>query len=182
MSRPDEVLQYLSRLGSDAQKALSDTLNSAGDDLRHEAINAIHGRYNLDRPYVAQRVFVRTRSNPNNLSVTISARVRGTQLVRFGAQQVTRPGKTVAERNAGISVNVVRANARATLQQAFFIKLKRGDAETGNFGIAQRVSKESREYEIKYSVSVHQAFNWFRDSLEPSHDQLFEDFVSRLTL
>ncbi|KRS22820.1 hypothetical protein AAY72_01520 [Alishewanella sp. WH16-1] len=182
MNRPEDAEQFLRQLGEEGQRALAETLNDAASQLRKDAIDAIHGRYNLERSYVAERISVRTRANPKNLQVTISARVRGTQLARFDAQQQYKPGKTVPERTAGVSVNVVRNNPRATLEQAFFINLKRGNAETGNRGIAIRNSKKRDDFRILYSVSVDQAFGWFRDELEPSSDQLFDDFISRLNL
>lgn len=182
MNRPEDAEQFLRQLGEEGKRALAETLNDAASQLRKDAIDAIHGRYNLERSYVSERLTVRTRANPKNLQAIVSARVRATQLVRFDAQQQYKAGKTVPERTAGVSVHVVRSNPRSTIEQAFLIRLKRGQAESGNFGMAIRNSKKRDDFRILYSVSVDQAFGWFRDELEPSSDQLFDNFISRLNL
>ncbi|MDP5205795.1 hypothetical protein [Alishewanella sp. SMS8] len=182
MNSIDDAALFLQDLSADSERALADTLNAAAARLRQDAINAISGRYNLDRSYVAQNMTVRTRANPKNLESIISARMRGTMLSRFGATQQYKAGKTVPQRTAGVSVNVVRTNPTKTIEQAFLIRLKRGDNDGGNLGVAIRNSKNRNDYRILYGMSVHQAFNWYRDELEPSNDDLFDDFISRLTL
>lgn len=182
MNKPEDAEKFLRELGQEAQRALAATLNAAATKLRQEAIDAIHGRYNLERSYVAERLTVRTRANPNKLEAKISARVRSTMLARFDAEQQFKAGKTVPQRTAGVSINVVRTNPRSTLKQAFLINLKRGNSDGGNLGMAIRNSKQRDDFRILYGVSVDQAFNWFRDRLEPSSDQLFDDFISRLEL
>ncbi|WP_445425178.1 hypothetical protein [Alishewanella sp. HL-SH06] len=182
MNSIDDADQFLRTLAADSQRAMAETLNAAASQLRLDAINAISGRYKLERSYVTENLTVRTRANPKNLESIISARMRGTMLARFGATQQYKAGKTVPQRTAGVSVNVVRSNPSKTIEQAFFIRLKRGDSEGGNMGIAIRNSKNRDDYRILYGMSVHQAFSWYRDELEPSADELFDDFVSRLNL
>jgi len=182
MNRPEDAEQFLRQLGVESKRALADTLNDAAAQLRQDAINAIHERYNLERSYITERLTVRVKANPQKLEATISARVRSTMLSRFGAEQQFKPGKTVPQRTAGVSINVVRQNPRSTIKQAFLIRLKRGNAESGNVGMAIRNSKKRDDFRILYGVSVDQAFNWFRDDLEPSNDQLFDNFISRLDL
>lgn len=170
---------FLKQWTQEAQDALVETLNAAATNLRTKAIDAIFARYNMERIYIAQHISVRKRANRNNPQVTVSARVRTTQLVRFSARQEWRPGKTVDQRHDGISVNVVRGNPREKFDNAFFIKLKRGQEGFGNFGMATRAGPGRDNYKVRYSVSVSQAFSWFREDLAPGSEELFDMFIER---
>ncbi|WNO60887.1 hypothetical protein [Rheinheimera sp. MMS21-TC3] len=202
MSSPEEIAAFIKSLDMQGHIALSKTLNAFAVKVKQEAIDAIHGRYNLEKSYISQRMEIRTRANPKKLEATISARVRATQLIRFGAKQETRAGIKVAQRSGGISVQVLRENPRKNITYAFAMKLKRGSFTSGNFGMVARTGEirkpvqryrirngkkvkngqEYHEFKTLYGPSVHGAFAWFREELEPSHEEIFDDFISRLNL
>lgn len=171
----DTALAFFADMRADAEKALAAVLNETGTELRKAAITEIGRQLNLEPDYVSRHISVRQRANVRNLQVTISAEHRPVLLERYSSQQHQRPGKTVPQRNDGVSVHVKRSGSRKKLKSGFFIRLR----GSNTVGLALRLGQGRDNYKVLHGPSVAQAYQSVRDDIEPSSDELLTKFFER---
>lgn len=172
-----DFAERLERFPRATQKAATLAINATARKARTQASIEIRKQVNLTRAYLNtdKRLWISRFAKETNLTAKITARHRPTQLTTYGARQLTRKGKHVARRNAGVSVKVKRGGKQRKLRTAFFLKLK-----NGNLGIAVRSieglnlkkaglasSKQSAGVHVLYGPSIDQVFNDVRHQIGP---------------
>jgi hypothetical protein len=155
------------------EQGLARAVNDAARRLRTRAVKAITGKRTLAAAYVRDRIKLVPATAQRPVAI-VSSRRRATQLLRFKNVQRRKKGKTVPRKPAGIAVKPKVGGQYALLRHAFYVKLRRGTAEEGNFGIAERIGK-GRRFEVLYNASVR---DLYEDSLS---DGLLADTREYLT-
>jgi len=176
----DKFAERLERFPAATSKAAVLAINKTARRARTAASREIRKQVSLTAGYLnkEERLWISRFAKQSNLTAKISARVRPTSLVTFGAKQLSRAGKRKPKVNAGISVKVKRGGSRRKIRQAFFMRLKRGKSQGGNLGIAVRsleglnlkklnASPKSAGIHVLYGPSVDQVFNTVRKDISP---------------
>lgn len=156
------------RVPATAKRAAASAINRVARSVSVESAKHISERYNLPAAYVSDQIRVQEARGENPIAV-VSARRRAVRLARFGAQQLTRAaerakgdtrrGIAAGRAQAGVSVNVRRGAARATLRHAFMLPLRAGKEAGGNgMGIFTRNGDVLRH---RYGPSPHKVFAWW---------------------
>ncbi len=168
-----------------SDKAARLSVNTVARWSRTQAIREINALKHYPGRYVRERMRITQFASDDNLVAILTGRYRATQLVRFGAKQLTRKGKTVPRRNAGISFKVNRDSARQKMRGAFFVNLRAGKEEGMNRGVAiqqpGKNSKGNRNFKVLYSSSVHNSFRDVRENIsEQAMDRLQVEYRRQL--
>lgn len=150
-------------------------LNKRIRETRKAASGVIREELALKKRYVDERLTI-TKATLSKLEAKVSTPSRGVLLSRFPNRQLKRKGRTVAKRNAGISVKVKRGGGFKKLRRAFFIKLRRGNvAGAGATGIAIR---EENGIKVLHAPSVSQALNTLRGPIVDDQTEKLRQDIS----
>lgn len=170
--------RFTKRTEAQIAKAGAMAVNTVARRARTMTARAIRKEKAFQAGYVNERLRVVKFATEAHPEAVISARWRSTQLIRFGAKQLTKKGKTVPRRTAGVSFRVKKAGSRQKMRGAFFVALRAGKREGENRGIAiqlpgrQLNSKGNPKFEVLYSSSVHNVFSDVRPQIEPEVSNL----------
>ncbi|KJZ31238.1 hypothetical protein TW83_09965 [Paracoccus sp. S4493] len=148
---------------------ISAAINRTADWAQREAVEMIESKVAFPANYLVGEQRLRVYSSlPSRLSAVITARFRSTQLSRF-ATNLPVAGKRVTPR---VQVSPGRDSE---MRSAFFMKLKRGTAMTGNVGIAMR-----EEAYDKYAGAGWSGYSWegVKILYGPSVSQVFSSYAS----
>ncbi|MFZ6767766.1 phage tail protein [Undibacterium sp. Di26W] len=171
------------RLAEIATQAVNHTALQALQNSRKLIVNQV----NLPAQYVEEKTQLQQATEQNPIAI-ITARGRGTQLVRFDSKQIITPAKNPKKakgggpggipsgyKAAGVSVNVKRGAARAELPHGFFMKLRNGNG----YGLFTR--SPDGKIRNRYGPSVDQVFvGVIRDTSPQIAIDLEQDVIARL--
>lgn len=160
-----EIRRLIQRAPQHAQAAGLEAVNRVTMIVKVEAAGSISDRYNLPASYVTAQFSTRLGAGDAPVAV-VAARKRAVRLARFGALQLTKAaprakgdakrGIAPGRKQAGVSVNVVRANGRKPMKGAFMMPLRAGKVDGGN-GMGVFIREGSRLKHL-YGPSPHGAF------------------------
>lgn len=173
----DEIARTLGVLPTEAKKALSKTINDAAINAHAKGVKEITQQANIAESYVRSKLTINQRANLADPTAMISARLRGTGLRRFDAQQEVKTGKTRPLVNGGVSVQVKPSGGRKLLPHAFFITLNNGNV---HIATRNKGANGKNDYTVRYGPSVSQMWQSVRDDVEPPLDELLDDFLAQL--
>lgn len=113
--------------------------NNAASRLRTQGTRRIGQRVHLKASYIRGRIeLVRATGDK---PARVIGRARETRMDRFPNRQIMARGKSGKMRKAGIQVRIKRGRPPITITSAFYVPLRRGQAEAGGgLGIALRMS------------------------------------------
>ena len=166
-----DIAEMLGALPRDVKRGLVSTINGASKQALDDAATAISSQVNMSEAYIRSKLSISQRATTSDPTSVISARLRGTGLRRFDANQETKKGKTKEVVNAGVSVQVKPSGTRKLMPHAFFINLN-----NGNLHIATRNRGDNSKngYRVRYGPSVSQAWQTVRDEVSPNSDELLQ--------
>lgn len=140
ISGDDTFVNYLRKYPKVARKAAKLSINDTVRRGRRMVKREIQSQVNLPPSYLNKSRLSENFATYDNLVGSIIGRQRPTSLARFGSQALYQPNKTRPGRKpAGVSVKV--KNRRKTIPNAFLIKLKAGNKDGANQGLAVRLPK-----------------------------------------
>lgn len=173
----DDIAAMLGAIPGNVKRGLVSTINDASKQALDDAAVAISSQINMTQAYVRSKLSISQRATASDPTAIISARLRGTGLRRFDAQQEQKKGKTKDLVNAGVSVQVKPGGSRKMIPHAFFITLN-----NGNLHIATRNRGDNSKngYRVRYGPSVSQAWQTVRDEVSPNSDELLDKFLQQL--
>ncbi|ATN93245.1 hypothetical protein [Marinobacter phage PS6] len=139
----DLMVRYLREFPKVARKASKLSINDTIRRGRRMTKQEVMTQVNLPSSYLNQTRLSENFATEDNLVGSIVGRRRPTSLARFGAEQLYQSNKTRPGRKpAGVSVRV--KNRRKTIPNAFLVKLKAGNRDGVNQGLAVRLPKGQR--------------------------------------
>lgn len=182
--------RYLAEQPGIAKKAAQLAINQVVKQTYAKSKREIMRQVNLKASYLdgrdgnAPRLKITKFATEDDLSAVIRGRQRATSLNRFDAKQLYAPAKNGGKKKAGVSVRI--KSSRKKIPNAFFVKLRAGNTEGGNIGVAIRlkpgeqirgrqftgqpfgrnVDRNSNAY-LLYGPSVQQVFNTVADDVTP---------------
>jgi hypothetical protein len=134
----DVMEKYLREYPKDARKAARLAINDTVRRGRRKAKREIMSQVNLKSGYLNEQRLSENFAKDDNLVGSIIGRRRPTSLARFDTQQLYQPNKTrPGRKSAGVTVRV--KGARKKIPNAFLIKLKAGNLDGANQGLAVRL-------------------------------------------
>lgn len=134
----DMMEKYLREFPKDARKAAKLAINDTVRRGRRKAKQEIMSQVNLKSGYLNEQRLTENLAKDDNLTGSIIGRRRPTSLARFDSQQLYQPNKTRSGRkSAGVTVRV--KGARKKMPNAFLVKLKAGNRDGVNQGLAVRL-------------------------------------------
>ncbi len=134
----DTMERYLREYPKAARQAAKLSINDTIRRGRRKTKREIMSQVNLTSSYLNAERLTENFATNDNLVGSIVGRRRPTSLARFDAQQLYQPNKTRPGRKpTGATVRV--KNARKTIPNAFLIKLKAGNRDGANQGLAVRL-------------------------------------------
>lgn len=138
ISGDDTLVRYLREYPKAARKAAKLSINDTVRRGRRMVKREIQSQVNLPPSYLNQNRLSENYAKEDNLVGSIVGRRRPTSLARYGAQALYQPNKTrPGKKPAGVSVRV--KNQRKVIPNAFLIKLKAGNKDGVNQGLAVRL-------------------------------------------
>lgn len=156
------------------EKAAVRALNSVAVTARGEASKQMRQEIRFKDAYIKSRTSI-TRARPGKLTAVITARFRGTRLDRFASN----PSK---QRSGGrpAKVRIKTRGGSKLVKGGFYVPLKRGRSAHGanGFGIARRLTRgtgSGRDYKVLHTVSVHDAY----EDVKPSVERMVKPILSK---
>lgn len=170
-------------------EAAKEAMNDVADVVVTKASNDISSRYNLTAAYVREKFRIQRAKSAADLAV-VGARKRGVRLARYDSQQLTKPApaangdprRSIAAGNkqAGVSVQVLRGGSRKSMKRAFMIPLRAGNTDGGN-GFGVFIRDEFDNVKHLYGISPDQAYKaWLKDNEAAIGETLNRRFSARL--
>lgn len=189
-SRLGHLAKTIGRYPKQAAVAARLAANDVAESVITRAARDITDRYNLPAHYIREKFAIRPAKNIGQPAV-VAAKIRGTSLSRFAANQLTAPAPAArgdklraiaaGRKQSGVSVKVLRRGQRKNLTGAFMLPRLAGKEAGGN-GMGVFVRAGSRIKHL-YSVSPHQAFRgWLaqrRPNISAMHAKAFAARLAR---
>lgn len=193
--------KFLAKQPALANKAAALAINDITRKSYSASRKLITAKVNLPKSYLdgvgagSPRLQIIKLASEKDLSSIIRGRQRATSLARFDPKQLYRTGKNGKSVPDGVSIRV--AAGRKKIPKAFLLNLKRGNADTGNVGLAIRVpagenikgkhtqgrplggSGRADDVYLLYGPSVQQVFSNVIDELTPKIDTDLGDEFNR---
>lgn len=187
-----EFTEFLDKLGAGVEPAAVYAINDTAQYGRTLGSREIRRRINFKSRYVDERLTVTKRASESSLEAIITGRDRPTSLARFAQGGVRFGRPRVAPR-----VRVKAAGAAKPMNNAFFMRLRRGSAavtaENSNVGLAIRLREGERVHNkqamvpiggniaLLYGPSVGQAYRTVSEkTVEQVGDHLADRFARQL--
>lgn len=182
-----EAIAQSTKLSDGIRTAASRAVNRTTERARTAAARAIRLQVALPASYVdpaTKRLSITKHASESDLEAVITGRRRETSLARFIRSNTRK----------GIKVEVKPGVARYLTERAFVIKLRRGESELGNIGLAVRTDGPPPQGAYKprqldknlwllYGPSVAQVFDGVRDEIAPeTADFLEQEFWRQMNL
>lgn len=155
-----------------------------------DASRDITQRYNLPASYIRDK-FRLQLATTNDIAI-VAAQRRTINLSRFEANQITAPAPRAkgdarrkiskGRKQAGVSVKVLRAGARKTMQGAFLIPLRAGSESGGNgMGLFVRIGPARNNIKRLAGPAPYQVFSaWVKEHRPDINAQLARAWQSRI--
>lgn len=167
-----------------------EAINDVAETVITRASADISGRYNLQAAYVREKFRIQ-RANSIGGTAVVGARKRGVRLARYDAEQLTKAAPkakgdqrrsiSAGNKQAGVSVQVLRAGSRKAMQRAFLIPLRAGTNDGGN-GMGIFIRDEFGNVKHLYGRSPDQAYRaWLKERESDINALLVRSFSKRLT-